>query len=122
MHAFRTCIFTGAFAALLISGCSDPRINGDTREHVPQFLPGNMVSNYDWSRTRSVQIQFVTRQDQKIRLRALNGEVLFQGFLETGVLSELTLSLPQEIVHVLLEYGEEQESIYIEKETLRLSL
>lgn len=71
-------------------------------------------SVYDWEDTREVTLHVSTPEDVAIKLRAVNGEILYHGFHINGVLSHLVLNLPQEIDTIYLEYGHEIETVVIE--------
>lgn len=76
-------------------------------------------SYYNWTETREVSLEFTTRESKLIKLRALNGEILYQGYLENGILSELNLSVPKEIDQLLIEYDDNLENISIGNFTAR---
>jgi hypothetical protein len=69
---------------------------------------------YDWSETRPVELQISTPDDGPIKLRAVNGEILFHGYLINGVLSGLVLNLPVEVESIFLEFGDQIETIRID--------
>lgn len=68
-------------------------------------------SYYDWEETKKVTLEVTTPDDGLIKIRALNGEILFQGYLVNGVLSELTLSVPIDVNQLLIEYKGQIENV-----------
>lgn len=78
-------------------------------------------SYYNWNETREVSLEFTTESNKLIRLRALNGEILYQGYLESGILSEFNLNVPQEIDQILIEYDDKMENISIGDFTVRFA-
>lgn len=68
-------------------------------------------SYYDWEDTKRVTLEVKTPDDGLIKVRALNGEILFQGYLVNGVLSELTLSVPKDVDQLLIEYKGQIENV-----------
>lgn len=101
--------------ALGIAACQD------VPSSPSNFIQGSMTiedrkehSVYDWSDTRAVELQISTPSDGPIKLRAVNGEILFHGYLVNGVLSGLVLNLPHEIEAIFLEFEDEIQSLRIE--------
>lgn len=79
-----------------------------------QSLDDKLVhSRFDWNVTKSVSISLTTPEDGMVNIRAINGEILYQGFLANGILTEFILSIPEEISQVLVEYKDKQEVISV---------
>ncbi|MCB0762443.1 MAG: hypothetical protein KDC12_13030 [Flavobacteriales bacterium] len=70
-----------------------------------------VYSYYNWKETKNIALEIKTPEDGLIKVRALNGEILFQGYLVNGVLSELTLTVPEEIDQILIEYKDQIENV-----------
>lgn len=105
-------LVTLSFCAFLLVSCYD-----ETKD-LARFYDSEMTyserqtySYYDWNETKNVSLEIKTPEDGPIKVRALNGEILFQGYLVNGVLSELTLSVPVEIDQILIEYKEQIENV-----------
>ncbi|MFT4680047.1 MAG: hypothetical protein ACI84C_002583 [Flavobacteriales bacterium] len=100
------------FCASLLVSCYD-----ETKD-LARFYDSEMTyserhtySYYDWNETKNVSLEIKTPEDGLIKVRALNGEILFQGYIVNGVLSELTLSVPKEVDQILIEYREQIENV-----------
>lgn len=111
------------FFFLIITACREaPRAP-------TSFVQGSMTledrreySIYDWADTREVVLEISTPNDGAIKLRAMNGEILFHGYLVNGVLLGLTLNLPHEIDAMFLEFGNVTKSIKIEDDQVVYAL
>ena len=78
-------------------------------------------SNYDWSETKEVGIELTTPTDGMVSVRAVNGEILYQGFLANGILTEFVLNIPVEIKQVLIEYKDNQEVVSVGAKKVRFT-
>lgn len=78
-------------------------------------------SYYNWEETKTIKLEFTTQINKLVKLRALNGEILYQGYLETGILSEFSLAVPEEIDQILIEYDDKLENISIGEFTVRFA-
>jgi len=110
------------FAVLLITltGCldvsKDPTRNFNANSSLKEKLEN---SRFDWNDTKEVTIELKTPSDGMVNLRAINGEILYQGFLANGILSQFILNIPTEIDQVLLEYENSQELLSVRAKKIR---
>ena len=78
-------------------------------------------SNYNWEETRDVSIELTTPSDGMVNIRAINGEILYQGFLANGILTEFILKIPEEINQVLVEYEDKQELMGVKAKKVKFT-
>lgn len=78
-------------------------------------------SFYDWRDTKSVEFELNSPIAGMVNMRASNGEILFQTYLEAGIVEEVALELPSDIQLVLLEYRHQIESVSIDANHIALS-
>jgi hypothetical protein len=119
----RTLTILGLFGCLVaLQSCYD-----ETRD-LAHFYDSEMsleerhtYSYYDWEDTKKVTLEVKTPDDGLIKVRALNGEILFQGYLVNGVLSELTLRLPIDVDQLLIEHKGRIENVSCNGKKIRFS-
>lgn len=78
-------------------------------------------SHYDWNETKSVSIELTTPSDGMVNVRAVNGEILYQGFLANGILTEFILNIPTDIKQILIEYEDNQEVVSVGAKKVRFT-
>ncbi len=76
-------------------------------------------SHYNWKDVRPVAIELTTPNDGMVNVRSINGEILYQGFLSNGILTEFILKIPKEIKQVLIEYDDKQELVSVGAKRIR---
>lgn len=70
-------------------------------------------SYYDWQDTKTVSIALETPEDGLVKVRAVNGEILFEGYMINGVLQELKLNVPTELDQILIDYDGNVENVSV---------
>ncbi len=78
-------------------------------------------SFYNWRETKSIEFELNSPIAGMVNLRASNGEILFQTYLEAGIVEELSLDLPSDVDMVLIEYRHQIESVNIDADHIALS-
>lgn len=78
-------------------------------------------SFYNWRDTKSVGFELSSPLSGMVNLRASNGEILFQTYLEAGIVEELSLELPMEVDLVMVEYRHRIERVNIDADHIALS-
>lgn len=78
-------------------------------------------SYYDWEKTKSVSLALETPEDGLVKVRAVNGEILFEGYIINGVLEELKLKIPEELDQILIEYDNSIENVSVGARKVRFA-
>lgn len=78
-------------------------------------------SYYDWENTKSVSLALETPEDGLVKVRAVNGEILFEGYIINGVLEELKLKIPEELDQILIEYNNSVENVSVGARKVRFA-
>lgn len=78
-------------------------------------------SFYNWRDTKSIEFELNSPIAGMVNLRASNGEILFQTYLEAGIIEELSIDLPNDVDMVLIEYRHQIERVNIDANHIALS-
>lgn len=70
-------------------------------------------SAYDWEHTRSVEFDLQVEKSGMVILRAMNGEIVYQTFLERNITEQVVIRLPDDLNRLLVEYKDKTEYIEI---------
>jgi hypothetical protein len=89
-----------------VSGCKKEEFNNSTKLKHNETLIEKMVnSSYDWLKRTDLSICISSPKDGTITVNALNGEIIYSGYLLNGVLNEYVLKIPTELSHVIIEHA-----------------
>lgn len=92
------------FLIFLFTGCEKEDFRSSGKKGDNEALSEKLIhSNYNWNNNRKVTICMDSPLDGMITISAVNGEVIYRGYLLNGILHEFVLNIPNEISHVLIE-------------------
>ena len=99
---------------VILAGCYDEDQNL-ARHYDPlmSMEERQKQSYYDWDDTKVVSLVLETPEDGLVKVRAVNGEILFEGYIINGVLAELKLNDPEELDQILIEYDDSIENVSV---------
>ncbi len=107
---------------LLLASCLDADENPALHYKANSTLAEKLQhSKYNWSDTKPIAIELTSPNDGIVNVRAINGEILYQGFLSNGILSEFILNIPEEIEQVIIEYEDKQELVGVGAKRIRFT-
>ena len=99
--------FNVVVLVLVLAGCKkeklDPSLHFKANVSIEEKI---QASKYNWNETKNITIHVTSPQDGMITIRALDGEIIYRGYLANEVLYEFVLKIPKEINQVLIEHGE----------------
>ena len=95
--------FNVVVLVLVLAGCKkeklDPSLHFKANVSIEEKI---QASKYNWNETKNITIHVTSPQDGMITIRALDGEIIYRGYLANEVLYEFVLKIPKEINQVLI--------------------
>ena len=101
-----------------LNGDNNPALHYKSNSSLDDKLK---YSKFDWEETKAITLELSTPNDGIVNVRAINGEILYQGFLANGILSEFILNIPKELDQVLVEYEDNKELVSVGAKRIRFT-
>lgn len=112
-------VFLGGLA--LLSRDHSNRL--DLSSYYYQDLPVDVLmasSYYNWNDTQKVKFKLESPTSGMVNLRAVNGEILFQTYLEASIAAEIEIAIPNEIDMVQVEYRHRTVNVLVGEQKIAL--
>ncbi len=79
-------------------------------------------SSFNWNEVKKVNLQLHSEESGMVSIRAINGEIIYQAFLESEIPEEIQIDVPSEFKNLLIEYHNTVENVRLADEMIALEI